>query len=119
MLGPVDKALDEMSLLVEMLVVGDRLAPAGMRWDHGGGAERGDSGADAISVVGSVGDDVLARLAVEQGLGLGRVMGLAAGKHDLDQLTQAIDEEMQLAAQPAARTANRLSVRAPLPPAAC
>jgi hypothetical protein len=119
MLDTVDEALDQVAFLVEVLVVGDRLSPARIWRDHGGGAELDDGRPDAIGIVSLVSDDVLAGLAIEQGLGLGRIMGLAGGQDDPDQLADGVDEEMQLAAQAAARAANRLSVRAPFAPAAC
>jgi len=58
-------------------------------------------------------------LAVEQALGRGRVVHLTGGQDHTDQLAERIGEQVELAAQPAARAANRLSVEAPLPPAAC
>jgi hypothetical protein len=58
-------------------------------------------------------------LAVEQALGRGRVVHLTGGRDHTDQLAERIGEQVELAAQPAARAANRLSVEAPLPPAAC
>lgn len=113
------EALDHMALVVEMAVVGDDAGPARMRRDHRFGAEGRDRGADAIGVVGGIGDHVLGRLALEQGLSLRGVVRLARGEGDADELAEGVDEPVELAAQAAARTAKRLITPVFFAPAAC
>jgi hypothetical protein len=119
MLELADEALDDVALFVEMPVVGDGLGTTGVRRDDGEGADFGDGLADAVGVVRLVGDDVLGTLAVEQGLGLRGVVHLTCGEDDADELAQGVDQQVQLAAQPATRAANRLRIRAPFAPALC
>ena len=115
----VDEAFDDMAFLIEMPIVDGRLAAGGMRRNHDRRAEPGGGAADGGAVIGAVGDDVPSRLTGEQGLGAGRLVGLAAGELEPDELAQRIDQQMQLAAQPAAGAADRLIATPLLAPAAC
>jgi len=115
----VDEALDHMALVVEMPVVGHDTGAARMRRDHRVGTEGCERVSDAAGVVRRIGDHVLGRLAVEQRLRLGGVVRLARGEDDAHQLAERVDQQVEPAAQAAARTPKRLITPVFLAPAAC
>jgi hypothetical protein len=130
MLEFVDEAFDHVALAVEMPVVADDTRPGRVRRDHGFRAKCGDGGADAVGIVGLVGDHVLGPLAFEQRLGLRGVLWgagspqprrvrLAGREDEPDELAERVDEQMDFAAQAAPRAANRLITKVFFEPAAC
>jgi len=79
MLDFVDKAFDEMTLLVAMLVVRDRLGSRYAGGDHGIAAES-EKGSEFVVVVSLIGNDVSGVKVLDQGFGLRAVVDLAGGR---------------------------------------
>jgi hypothetical protein len=113
LLDLVDEALDQMALLVEVLVVRNRLRACGVGGDHGPAALCDHRGAEPIGVKGGVADHELGFKARNQCLGLGRLVGLARREAQAHRIAERIDGDVQLGRQAAARTPDRLSVRPP------
>ena len=118
MLDFVDEALDEMTLLVAMLVMGDRLRSGCERGDHRLGAE-GEKSSELVGVVSLVGDDMGGDKSVDQGFGLRAVVDLAGRRDQAQGIAQSIDGDVDFGGQTAARAPDRLILNPPFPPAAC
>ena len=74
---------------------------------------------EGIGVVGLVGTHRLGLQALQQGQCLGAVAGLAAGQSESGQRPEALDEGVNLGAQSAARSPQRLVAFFLGAPAAC
>ena len=72
-----------------------------------------------IGVIGRVGEEILTRQAGDQPFGLGDVANLTAGEDETQRIAQAIDGDVDLARQAAARTSDGLILSPPFAPAAC
>ena len=115
----VDETFDDVPFLVEFGVVRQGLRPRRVGGDHRRHPGAAEAGAEAVRVVGGVGDQGLARQPGDQPLGLGDVAHLAAGKDEPQGIAQAIDGDVDFARQAAARAADGLSLSPPFAPAAC
>ena len=84
------------------------------------GAAFCDSGAKFIGVVALVGEQVFEGQTADQSLGLANVVDLAWGQDEADRIAESIDADIDLGAQAAARTPDRLIFAPPFwAPAAC
>ena len=115
----VDETFDEVSFLVKFGVVRHGLRPRRVGGDHRRHPGAVEVGAEAVRVIGGVGDQGLARQSSDQPLGLGDVAHLAAGEDEPQGIAQAIDGDVDFARQAAARAADGLSLSPPFAPAAC
>ena len=110
---------DEVPFLVKVGVEGDglRARPVG-RNDrlHAGFV---DMITEPVLVIGFVGQQMFARQAFHQTLGLGDVVPLPRRQDEAQRIAQGIDGDVDLAAQPAARTSDGLILSPPFAPAAC
>jgi hypothetical protein len=104
----VDEALDQVALLIEVLVVRNGLRAGAARRNDGLGANVCDGGAKAIGVKAHVGEQVFERKAADQALSLADVVDLACGQDEADRIAEGIDADVDLRAQAAARTTDRL-----------
>lgn len=118
MLDFVDEAFDQMTLLVALFVVGNRLLSRCQGGDHGGGAESEES-SEFVGVVSLVSDDVSGDKALDQGFGLRTVVDLAGRRDQAQRVAECIDSDVDLGGQTAARAPDRLILVPPFPPAAC
>jgi hypothetical protein len=120
MLDFVDEPLDQIALLVEVFVVGDRLRTRAARWNDSLGADLRDRGTKAIRIEAHVGEQVFEGKAADQAFSLANVVDLACGQDEADGIAEGVDADVDLGAQPAARTPDRLIFAPPfLAPAAC
>ncbi len=108
-----------MALFVQIGV--ERQAPGAGGAAGNDGLRRGlgQAVAEVIGIVGRVGNDDLKRQAGNEVVRLRDVVGWAGGQREADRAAQAIDGEMDLAGQAAARAADGLSRSPPFAPAAC
>lgn len=98
-----EEALDQVALAVEALAEAGFPAPVALRRDVGRGALVLDQLADAIGVIGFVGQHDGARAEmVEQGIGDLAVVRLPCGQAELDRETLRIDDDVDLGREPAA-----------------
>jgi hypothetical protein len=118
MLDFIDETLDQVTLLVAMLVVGDWLCSRSEGGDHSLGAES-EKGSELVGVVGLIGNDMGGDKAVDQGFGLRAVVDLAGRRDQAQGVAQSIDGNVDLGGQAAARAPDRLLLNPPFPPAAC
>jgi hypothetical protein len=116
----VDEAFDQVTLLVEGLVVRNSLRSRAAGRNHGFGAAFCDSGAKPVGIIALVGKHVFAGKAADESLGLANVVDLAWSQDEADGIAESVDADIDLGAQAAARTPDRLIFAPPLwAPAAC
>lgn len=89
------------------------------RWDHRLDLVGCQMFEDGIGIVSLVGTDRIGLQAPQQGQRLGAVAGLTAGQREAGQRAQAFDEGVNLGAQSAARSPERLVAFFLGAPAAC
>jgi hypothetical protein len=118
MLDFVDETFDEVTLLVAILIVGDRLLARSERGDHGIGADH-EKVAELVVVVSLVGNDVIGVEAVDQGFSLRAVVDLAGGRDQAQRIAQSVDGDVDLGGQAAARAPDCLILSPLFAPAAC
>src|SRR5450759_2706886 len=121
LLDQVDEPLDLLAFLVPMLVIITRHLPVLLRRDHGLGIRPLRRPHDRIAIVRLVEDVRIRLMPLDQRLGLRNVGLLARCQDELDRVAQGVDEDVDLGAESAPRTAQRLIVVYPLfsAPAAC
>ncbi len=115
----VDKAFDQMALLVEVGIVRDGLGARAVRGDHGADVVLAQVCSEGIGVEGLVGDQDLGGQAADERFGLGDVVRLAGGETNAQRIAERIDGDVQLGAQPPARAPDGLILRPPFAPAEC
>jgi hypothetical protein len=120
MLDFVDEPLDQIAILIDVLIVRDGLRSRAARWDHGFRTGFCDSSAEAIGVKAHIGEQILERKPADQVFGLEDVMHLAWGQDESNGVAERIHTDVDLRAQAAARTPDRLIFAPPFfAPAAC
>jgi hypothetical protein len=120
MLDLVDEPLDQVSLLVEVLVVRDSSRAGAVRRDDDLSARVGNGGTKAIGVVALVSEQVFEGKTLDQALCLGDIGDLTCRQDEADRIAESIDGNADLRAQAAARTPDCLIFASPfLAPAAC
>jgi len=120
MLDFVDEPLDQIALLVEVLVVRDGLRTRTARWNDCLRTDFCNRGAKAVGVKTLVGEQVFERKSADQAFSLANIVDLACGQDEADGIAEGIDADVDLGAEPAARTPDRLIFAPPfLAPAAC
>lgn len=120
LLEAIEESLDKVSRLVAMPVdfaLGVAVAP----WrDDGLGTGSLDGFDQGVAVVPFIGDDCAGGDRLDQGCALRDIGNLACGQDQTNRVTKCIDTGMDLGAQPAPRTADRLIATVFLgAPAAC
>ena len=108
MLDFIDEPLDQITLLVQVLVVGDSSRAGAVRRDNGLSASVCDGGSEAIGVVTFVCEQVFEGKTVDQAFCLADIGDLAGGQDEADRVAESIDGNADLRAQTAARTPDRL-----------
>jgi len=120
MLDFVDEPLDQVTLLVEVLVVRDSLRAGAVRRDDGLSARVCNGGAKAIGVVALVSEQVFEGKTADQALCLADIADLTGRQDEADWIAEGVDGDTDLRAQAATRTSNRLIFGPPFwAPAAC
>ncbi len=105
LLDQVDKPLDLLPFLVQMLVIITRHLPVLLRRDHGLAAPPLRRRHDRITVVCLVEDVGVRLVALDQWFGLRDVRRLARRQDELDRVAQAIDRDVDLGGKAAPRAA--------------
>ena len=118
MLDFIEEPLDQIAFLVDVLVLRDGLRSGTRGWNHGLGTNLRDAAAKAIGVKAPVTQQLVERQTADQILGLHDVIHLACGQDEANGITERIHACIDLRAQAAARTPDRL-IFAPFAPAAC
>jgi hypothetical protein len=119
MLDFVDEALDEMTFLVDVLVVGDRLGSRDHGWNHGGDRTIGQVRPELVGVKGFVADHLVGGDQVDQGFGLRALVDLPGREKKPERIAKGVDGDMDLRAQATARATDRLILKPPFAPAEC
>jgi hypothetical protein len=104
----VEEALDEVALAIKGEVAWQRNCAAGMGRNDRRDLPFGQGFDEGIGIIGLVTDQSRWIGVLEQGLCTSEVAGLAWRKHQRDGIAQGIDERVNLGAQSAARSADRL-----------
>ncbi len=115
----IDEALHQMSFLVEICIVGNGHGSGAVGRDDGNQAGLSDGGSEAVRIISLVRQEVFPFQSLDQILGLDAVMNLARGHDEADRIAQAVDGNVDLAGQAAARAPDGLILSPPLAPAAC
>lgn len=109
MLQLAEEPLDEVALPVELFAEGSLASAIGFWRDIGCSTLAFDQGAEAIGIIGLVGDEDRAwTQAIEQSIGGRRVMGVACGEAEPDRQPFGIDKRMDLGRQPAPRATETM-----------
>jgi len=110
----VEEAFDQMALLVDEPIDFARLFAVAAGRDDGLHAPRLDRLDDGVGIVALVCDERLSprRRQPEQRLRLAGVIGLAARQHEVQRVAKGVRDGVDLGAEPAARAAQRLGLRA-------
>ena len=87
----VDKAFDEMALLVEVGIVRDGLGAGTVRGVHGADVVRAQVRSEGIGVEGLVGDQDLGGQAADERFGLGDVVRPAGGETNAQRIAATDD----------------------------
>src|SRR5271163_4191072 len=119
MLDLVEEPLDQISLLVDVLVVRDGSRSGTGGWNHGLGTGLCNAAAKAIGVKAPVPQQLVERQTADQILRLHDVVYLACGQNEANRIAERIHACIDLRAQAAARTPDRLTFASPFAPAAC
>jgi len=119
MLDLVEEALDQITFLVDVLVIGDGLRSRAGRWNDSLGTDLRDALAKPIGIVAFVGEEMIEGNAADQIFGLEDVVHLAGGEDKANGIAKRINASADLRAQAAARTPDRLILAPPFAPAAC
>jgi hypothetical protein len=106
--GLLPEPLDQVPIAVTIPVVGPLLLAVAQRWDHRLGVARLDRSDRRTAVLPLVGDHYSRRHAIDQGLSLRRVGGLAGRQDQLDREAQAAHRDMDLRPEPASAAAEGL-----------
>jgi hypothetical protein len=109
----VDELLDQVTLLLEVLVVRDSSRAGTVRRDDGRGASVCDGGSQAIGVVALVCEQVFEGKTVDQACCLADIGDLAGHEDEADRVAESVDGNADLRAQTAARTPDRLILGSP------
>ena len=109
MLQLAEEPLDEVALAVEPFADGSLASAIGFWRDVGCGTLAFDQGAEAIGIIGLVGDEDRAwTQAIEQRVCSGCVMGIACGEAEPDRQSFGIDKRMDFGCQPAPRATETM-----------
>jgi len=120
MLDFVEKALNQIAIPIDMLVVRDGFRSGAVGRDHSLGAHLRNAGAKAIGVKALVAQELFERQPADQVLGLGDVARLARREDEAKRIAERVYAGVDLRAQAAARTPDRLIFAPPFAaPAAC
>jgi hypothetical protein len=118
----VEEALDAISLLVEISIVGTLELAVTLWRDDNFGARFGDAIDKVIGIVSFVADGGIGVEAIDQVMSEGDIVALAGRANQADRKAERLGGGVNLGAQAAARPAQTLGIRPPLTlraPAAC
>jgi hypothetical protein len=101
MLDLVEKALNQMTLLVQMMIVFPLLLTVLAWWDHRFGFFLRNQAQEFIRVIGAIGDDALKMKRCNQFVRLGDIVTLSTGQQKTQWVTQGIYAGVDLGAEPA------------------
>jgi len=104
----VEEALDEVTLAIEVEIAWQWNRAARVGRNHRDDFPVGKDCQEAIGVICLVADQSRWISIGEQRLCTSEIVGLAWRQHQLDRIAQCIDERVNLGAQSAARSADRL-----------
>jgi hypothetical protein len=111
-LEAADRSLDAPAVAVATAVVADRDGAVAAAGDHRGGARRAQGLAEAIGVVGTVGDQAAARSGLGDQLGgAADVRMVAGGEEQHDRPAEQVGDQVDFGAPPTAGYANGLILR--------
>src|SRR5712664_1899471 len=96
MLDFIDEPLDQITLFVEVLVVGDSSRAGAVRRDNGLSASVCDRGSKAIGVVALVCEQVFEGKTVDQAFCLAYVGDLASREDEADRVAKSVDGDAML-----------------------
>lgn len=109
LLEPGEEVLDQMASFEEVAIIVTARLPIGPWWDDCHLAGRSERPEDAlIGVKRLVGDQRVGLHAGQEMIGTDEIMRLTAGQEEADGVSQRIDQGMDLGAQTAAGSADRL-----------
>lgn len=109
-----EEAFDAPALLVGDAVVGALDLAVSAGWNDGLSALFEDEIAQAIGVIGSVGQHLSCRQAPDEIAGGSHVVLLSGAEHETHRQAERIDYDMDLGAEPASGAAESLGFSAPL-----
>ena len=115
----VEESLNEVALGIKSEIARQRCFAARMRRNHGDDLPLGKLREEGVGVVGHVADQRLRVGLCEQRLCPGEVVGFSWREQDFDRIAERVDECVNLCAQSAARSADRLRAVFFLAPALC
>jgi hypothetical protein len=118
----VEEALDAVSLLVEISIVGTLELAVALGRDDDLGAGFGDAIDKVIGVISLVADGDIGVETIDQVMSEGDIVALAGRANQADRQAERLGGGVDLGAQAAARPAQALGIRPPLTlraPAAC
>ena len=119
LLDQVDEPLHLVPFLIEMLIIGPRLLPVLLGRDQRLGPAPLDPSHQVIAVIPLVGDGRPRIEALEQGRALTDIRRLAGRQDEPHRVAQGVDDDVDLGAESAARSPQRLVAGPPFFPAAC
>jgi hypothetical protein len=109
LLDPGEEVLDQVARTIKLSIVIARRGPVGSWRDHRGLTSGGQRLKDAlIGVERLVGDQRIGRHRGQHVVSPHQVVCLAAGQKKVNRVAQRVDQSVDLGAQSAARTANRV-----------
>lgn len=109
-----EEAFDAPALLVGDTVVGSSVLPISTRWDNRFATLLAHESAQAIGVIGSVGEDVFGRQAPDQVACRCHVMLLARAQREAYRQPERIDYGVDFGAETTSGTSKSLGLNAPL-----
>ena len=107
-LNLVDEELDEMTLLIVMPIVRNGARTASVGRDDGSHVAIRERSAKVIGIESLVANKVFAGQAINQGLGLGRLVHLSSREEQTQDIAEGVDGNVNLRAQSSARSPDRL-----------
>jgi hypothetical protein len=107
----IEEAFDQMTLLVGMPVHGSWRPPVRAGWNHRIDAPGRQTLDDRIGVMAFIADHRFSRMIRQQGFGLGHVRHLPFGQNEVQRISQGIGYRVNLGAEAAPRTSQRLVFR--------
>lgn len=97
-----------MTLLVQFLVIFAALGSIDSWRDDRHGVAGEDERDEVVTVVSFVGNHVFAVKVLYQGFGLGYIMPLTTGQQQVQRIAQAVYQDVDLTAEPASTSTERL-----------
>ena len=119
LLEPGEEVLDQVTHLIEVLVVGEIAGAVAHGWDDGGASGAVQDVAEAIGVEGLVGEQAARPDAFDEWNRANTVVALAFGDLEGDRQPKRVDDQVNLGRRPTSRLADCIACGPPFPPDAC